>query len=434
MLRFIFMRLLQAVPVLFIIATLTFFMVRLAPGGPFTEEKTIPKEIQQRIEEHYGLDRPLWEQYLLYFGILAKEVHKERVYFEPDEMAKEVVVKAANATLRVHRSGRVEELNGTGSWLSRLSPNVVVVGFQQEGEPAREVNQQPLTFKPGEQEQVLELTDATLRVDRFGTVKVVKGTGPWLARALPPEVIVYQKGKHSGLLLGELGPSFKYPDFTVEELIRRSFPISLQLGLTALVIALALGLPAGIIASLNKNSLLDYLPMSTAMMGICLPTFVMGPLLILIFSSGLGWFSPLGWYTWGDMVLPSLTLGLYYAAYIARLTRGGMLEVLNQDFIRTARAKGASERRVVLKHALKGGLLPVVSFLGPAFAGLISGSFIIETIFFIPGLGRFFVTAAFNRDYTMVIGTVLFYATLIILLNLLVDIVQAWLNPRTRLA
>ena len=361
-------------------------------------------------------------------------MHKERVNFEPDETAKEVVVKAANATLRVHRSGRVEELNGTGSWLSRLSPNVVVVVFQQEGEPAREVNQHPLTFKPGEQEQVLELTDATWRVDRCGTVKGTKGTGPWLARALPPEVIVYQKGKHSGLLLGELGPSFKYPDFTVEELIRRSFPISLQLGLTALVIALALGLPAGIIASLNKNSLLDYLPMSTAMMGICLPTFVMGPLLILIFSSGLGWFSPLGWYTWGDMVLPSLTLGLYYAAYIARLTRGGMLEVLNQDFIRTARAKGASERRVVLKHALKGGLLPVVSFLGPAFAGLISGSFIIETIFFIPGLGRFFVTAAFNRDYTMVIGTVLFYATLIILLNLLVDIVQAWLNPRTRLA
>ena len=371
MLRFILMRLLQAVPVLFIIATLTFFMVRLAPGGPFTEEKTIPKEIQQRIEEHYGLDRPLWEQYLLYFGILAKEVHKERVTFGPDEKFKEVVVEDANSTLRVGRSG---------------------------------------------------------------TVKVIQGTGTWHARAMPGEVIVYQKGKHSGLLLGELGPSFKYPDFTVEELIRRSFPISLQLGLTALVIALALGLPAGIIAALKKNSLLDYLPMSTAMMGICLPTFVMGPLLILIFSSGLGWFSPLGWYTWGDMVLPSLTLGLYYAAYIARLTRGGMLEVLNQDFIRTARAKVASERRVVLKLALKGGLLPVISFLGPAFAGLISGSFIIETIFFIPGLGRFFVTAAFNRDYTMVIGTVLFYATLIILLNLLVDIVQAWLNPRTRLA
>ena len=235
------------------------------------------------------------------------------------------------------------------------------------------------------------------------------------------------------LLQGDLGPSFKHVGWDVSELIAQAFPISAQLGLCSLAIALALGLPAGIVAALRKNSPWDYVPMSIAMVGICLPTFVMGPLLILVFSSALGWFSPLGWYTWGDMILPSLTLGLYYAAYIARLTRGGMLEVLNQDFIKTARAKGASESRVVLKHALKGGLLPVVSFLGPAFAGLISGSFIIETIFFIPGLGRFFVTAAFNRDYTMVIGTVLFYATLIILLNLLVDIIQAWLNPRTRL-
>ena len=215
-------------------------------------------------------------------------------------------------------------------------------------------------------------------------------------------------------------------------MIRRSFPVSMQLGLCALAIALCLGLPAGLIAALKKNSLMDYIPMSTAMLGICLPTFVMGPLLILIFSSGLGWFSPIGWYTWGDMVLPSLTLGLYYAAYVARLTRGGMLDVLNQDFIKTARAKGASESRVILKHSLRGGLLPVISFLGPAFAGLISGSFVIETIFAIPGLGKFFVTAAFNRDYTMVIGTVLFYAMLILVMNLLVDIVQAWLNPRTR--
>jgi len=426
---------LQAVPVLFIIATLTFFMVRLAPGGPFTEEKAIPKEIQERIEEHYGLDRPLWEQYLLYFGIIAKEVNKQRVNFDDGQKSKEVVFEDANATLRVHRSGQVEVLNGTGPWHSRLSPNLVVIVFRQEGEPSREVNKQTVTFKLGEQEKDLSIKEAnaTLRVDRTGMVVVETGVGTWRARVAPREVIVYRQGKRSGLLQGELGPSFKYPDFTVEELIRRSFPVSLQLGLAALAIALALGLPAGIIAALRKNTLFDYLPMSTAMMGICLPTFVMGPLLILAFSSGLGWFSPLGWYTWGDMILPSLTLGLYYAAYIARLTRGGMLEVLNQDFIRTARAKGASESRVVLKHSLKGGLLPVVSFLGPAFAGLISGSFIIESIFFIPGLGRYFITAASNRDYTMVIGTVLFYATLIILLNLLVDIIQAWLNPRTRL-
>jgi oligopeptide transport system permease protein len=193
-----------------------------------------------------------------------------------------------------------------------------------------------------------------------------------------------------------------------------------------------LGLPAGVIAALRKNSAYDYCLMTTAMLGICLPTFVLGPLLILFFSSWLGWLPPLGWYSFADMILPSLTLGLFYGAYIARLTRAGMLETLNQDYIRTARAKGASPIRVVLRHAIKGGLLPVVTFLGPAFAGLISGSFIIESIFFIPGLGRFFVTAAFNRDYTMVLGTVLFYACLIIILNLVVDMIQASLDPKSR--
>ena len=378
MIRFILIRLLQAIPVLFIIATITFFMVRLAPGGPFTEEKTIPVEIRKKMEEHYGLDRPLWEQYLLYFGIISKEVDKHRLEFAGDKDAAEFSPEGKIFTVTATRESVLTTTGQSpGQWHSRVVP---------------------------ETERVSE----------------------------NHEVLVFRR-ERSGLLFGELGPSFKYIGWDVEDLIRRSFPVSMQLGLCALAIALCIGLPAGIIAALKKNSLLDYVPMSTAMLGICLPTFVMGPLLILIFSSSLGWFSPIGWYTWGDMVLPSLTLGLYYAAYVARLTRGGMLEVLNQDFIRTARAKGASETRVILKHSLRGGLLPVVSFLGPAFAGLISGSFVIETIFSIPGLGKFFVTAAFNRDYTMVIGTVLFYAALIILMNLLVDILQAWLNPRTRL-
>ena len=195
---------------------------------------------------------------------------------------------------------------------------------------------------------------------------------------------------------------------------------------------LGIGLPAGIIAALHKNTIWDYLPMSLAMIGLCLPTFVLGPILILVFSSYLKILPPLGWYSWPDLILPSLTLGLFYAAYIARLTRAGMLETLKQDYIKTARAKGASPSRVIFKHALRGGLLPVVTFLGPAFAGLVSGSFIIESIFFIPGLGKFFITAAFNRDYTMVLGTVLFYATLIIFLNLLVDLLQAILDPKAR--
>ena len=172
--------------------------------------------------------------------------------------------------------------------------------------------------------------------------------------------------------------------------------------------------------------------MSLAMVGICVPTFVLGPILILVFGLHLEIFNVSGWAFPRDRVLPALTLGMAYVAYIARLTRGGMLEMLFQDFIRTARAKGVPEITVILKHALKGGLLPVVSFLGPAAAGLITGSFVVETIFQIPGLGRFFVMAAFNRDYTMIMGIVLFYAFLIIMLNTVVDVVLTMLNPRLR--
>ncbi len=271
--------------------------------------------------------------------------------------------------------------------------------------------------------------------------------GPFSADKAAPQEVIDELNAYYGLdqplatqylqslgnlLQGDLGPSFKYPGRTVNELIGESFPVSLELGLLALVIPVGIGLPAGVVAALRRNTLWDYASMSGAMVGICLPTFVMGPLLILLFSLGLGWFNPLGWVFGSDRVLPSLTLGLFYAAYIARLTRGGMLEVLNQDYILTARAKGLSTGTIVWRHALIGGLQPVVTFMGPAFAGIVSGSFVIETIFFIPGLGRFFINSAFNRDYSMVMGTVLFYAVLIISLNLLVDLVQAWMNPRLR--
>ena len=197
-------------------------------------------------------------------------------------------------------------------------------------------------------------------------------------------------------------------------------------------VALTLGLPLGVIAAVKRNSFLDYLCSAFGMMGICVPTFVLGPLLALGLGIYLHWFNVSGWYEPSDRVLPALTLGFVYAAYIMRLTRGGMLEVLHQDYIRTARAKGASETRVVLRHALRGGLLPVVSFLGPAIAGILTGSFVIETIFQIPGLGREFVNSAFNRDYTLVLGTVILYATLICVLNLVVDVAQVWLNPKLK--
>jgi oligopeptide transport system permease protein len=237
------------------------------------------------------------------------------------------------------------------------------------------------------------------------------------------------------LARGDLGPSFKYPGRSVNELIAAGFPATAELGFYALLVALVLGAGAGVIASLHPNTWRDYLPMSLAMTGICMPTLLLGPLLVLVFGIWLDWLPVSGWGDVpGDKILPSITLGAAYAAYIARLTRGGMLEVLSQDFIRTARAKGLPESVVILGHALRVGAIPVVSYLGPALAGLLSGSFVVETVFQIPGLGRFFVQAAFNRDYTVILGTTTFFAVLIVAFNLLSDVLVAWLNPRLRLA
>ena len=303
MLRFIGRRVLETIPVLFLVATITFFMMKAVPGGPLDTEKNLPVEIKRQIEAFYGLDLPVWKQYTNYMA---------------------------------------------------------------------------------------------------------------------------------NLLQGDLGPSFKHANRSVNELIAAALPVSLELGGLALAFALAVGITLGIFAAVRQNSWLDYLASSSAMVGICMPTFVMGPLLVLVFALHLEQFNASGWDFARDRVLPALTLGLVYAGYIARLTRGGMLEVLSQDFIRTARAKGASEARVIFRHAVRGGLLPVISFLGPAVAGILTGSFVIETIFNIPGLGKHFVTSVFNRDATLTIGTALFYAALIVVLNLVVDIVQMWINPKQR--
>ncbi|MDB6093873.1 MAG: Nickel-transporting ATPase [Verrucomicrobia bacterium] len=303
MLRFIARRFLETIPVVLIIITATFFMLRFVPGGPFTAEKAVTPEILRNLEAHYGLNKPLFQQYTDYLV---------------------------------------------------------------------------------------------------------------------------------SLLHGDLGPSFKYSNRTVNEIIADKLPVSLELGSLSLVVALVIGIPLGVIAAIRRNSWIDYLCSSFAMIGICVPTFVLGPLLVLFFAIHLGWMNASGWYSPVDRVLPCLTLGCVYAAYLARLTRGGMLEVLSLDYIRTARAKGASETRVIFRHALRGGLLPVVTFLGPAIAGILTGSFVIETIFQIPGLGREFITSVFNRDYTLVLGTVMLYAGLIIVLNLAVDIAQVWLNPKLK--
>jgi len=304
LLRFILIRSLQAIPVVLAVITVTFFLVRAAPGGPFSSERAVTPEVQAALEAQYQLDQPIWQQYLSYMGNLAK---------------------------------------------------------------------------------------------------------------------------------GDMGPSFRYPGRSVDELILTGLPVTAELAAYALLFALSIGLIAGILAALKPNSLQDYIPMSISMVGICMPTFLLGPLLVLVFGIYLDWLPVSGWGVLpGDKLLPSITLGSVLAAYIARLSRGGLLEVMSQDYIRTARAKGLPEWKVVLKHGLKGGVQPVVTFLGPAFAGLLSGSFVVETIFAIPGLGRFYVQAAFNRDYTMILGTTCMLATLIVVFNLLSDFLASWMNPRLR--
>ena len=297
-------RVLAAIPVLIIVASLTFFLVRLAPGGPFDSDRAVSDEVLINLQEAYNLNAPLSEQYFDYM---------------------------------------------------------------------------------------------------------------------------------SGVIVGDFGPSFRYPGRGVSEMIFTGLPVTLELAFYSILIAVLVGIFSGVLAALKRNTMLDFIPMAIAMIGICVPTFLMGPLLVLIFGINLEILPVSGWGNLpGDKLLPSITLGFAYAAYIARLSRGGMLEILGQDFIRTARAKGLSERVVVTKHAMQGGLIPVVSFLGPAVAGLLAGSFVVETIFQIPGLGRFYVEAAFNRDYTMILGTTIFFSSMIVFFNLLSDMAVMFLNPRAR--
>lgn len=304
MLKFLLSRIAQAVPVLLVVVTATFFLVHAAPGGPFSADKAVPPEVIEALEAQYKLDQPVWRQYISYLG---------------------------------------------------------------------------------------------------------------------------------DILSGDFGPSFKYPGRSVNELIMAGIPITAELAFYAMLVALGIGILSGVGAAMRPNTLQDYAPMTLAMIGICMPSFLLGPLLVLVFGIELEMVPVSGWGDIpGDKILPSITLGTGYAAYIARLSRGGMLEILSQDFIRTARAKGLSESTVIIKHALKGGLIPVIAFLGPAFAGLLAGSFVVETIFQIPGIGRFYVQAAFNRDYTLILGMTIFLSTLIVIFNLISDLISIWLNPKLR--
>ncbi|MCD9186848.1 MAG: ABC transporter permease [Pyrinomonadaceae bacterium] len=302
MLSFIIRRLLLIIPMALLVITLTWVLVRIAPGNFYTGEKKLPAAIEENIKKKYGLDKPWYQQY----GIML-----------------------------------------------------------------------------------------------WNTVR------------------------------GDFGNSLKYERETVNELIWRSFPYSAIIGLLAYILALAIGLTAGIIASLKQNSGFDYGSMSLAMLGLSVPNFVLGPILVLIFSLWLYWLPPARWSLSG-IILPVITLSAIYAAYIARLTRAGMLEVLRSDYIRTARAKGLDEKTVLLRHAVRGGLIPVVSFTGPALAGLLAGTVVVEKVFAIPGLGNIFIQAVLNRDEPLILGIVAFLSILIMVFNLLVDISYGFLDPRIR--
>ena len=267
-------------------------------------------------------------------------------------------------------------------------------------------------------------------------------------KTLPPEIqanldkkyhldepLIQQYGRYLlDLAQGDFGPSFQYKDYSVNELIAQGFPVSLRLGGTAIILAFFIGGLLGTIAALRQNTATDYTVMAAAMTGISIPNFVLAPLLILLFAVHLQWLPAGGWNDGAflNTILPIIALTLPYVAYISRLMRSSMIEVLRSNAIRTARAKGLPEHTIILRHALKPALLPVISFLGPATAGIITGSVVIEQIFGIPGIGRYFVQGALNRDYTLVMGVVVFYGVLIIAFNFIVDVVYALLDPKIR--
>ncbi len=307
MLRFIGRRLLIAIPTLFLVITVAFFMMRAAPGSPFDGDRKLSPEIEANVMAKYGMDRPLHEQY-----------------------------------------------------------------------------------------------------------------GAYLV----------------GVVQGDLGPSLKYKDKTVLQILQENYRVSLTLGLSAIILATIVGVSLGVLAALRQNQTTDYVVMTIAILGVCIPTFVTAPVLVLVIASKLGWLPSAGWNGGAlpNLILPIVVLTLPQVAIISRLTRAGMVEVLRSNYIRTARAKGLPENRIVRRHALRAAILPLVSYLGPAAAGLITGSLVVEKIFNLPGLGKFFVISALQRDYTVVMGMVIFYAALILILNLIADLLQAALDPRVRLS
>ncbi len=382
MIRFILGRLFGSLVVLWVIVTLSFFLMRFAPGGPFDEERPLPPNVKAN-------------RWLLY------------------DMGNEVTTPAAGiVTERADVTVGVEYPEDT--WLATLQPDdgAAPIRFLLPNDGSLEA----LPVSVGDH---LEAGARIAVVPKTAWQQYFDSVGNYLA--LDFGVTFTSEGER-----------------TVSEELAAAFPISMELGVYALIFALIFGVSTGLIAGLRQNTWVDYSIMSGAMLGLSIPTMVSGPLLIAIFIEGVSWF-PYGgwdpapgseWAAWQYKVLPVVTLGLVYTAYFARLTRGGMLEIVRSDYIRTARAKGLRDGRIVTRHALKGALLPTVSFLGPAMARIVTGSVVVERVFGIAGLSEYFVTPALNRDYPMVLGVVVVYSVLLIAMNLVVDIAYTLLDPR----
>lgn len=455
MAKFIIRRFLWMLLVLFVVSFITFGLMNAIPGGPFDSagERPLPPEIIANIEARYGLDDPLWFRYVNYVGGVAmprfsygewqykQTLDREEAGFEPmvDENGDDVKLAFPRRVLT-----RFQEQSVIDNYLINIP-----MGFVRQAVPAnvRETASNGGTIigtvETGDAVEVLKLNSketyyqvvvegATFDDEsNIGWVSVdrLRVDGDDYSEESPADgQIVAAAGT---LRWMNFGPSYASRSQSVNDLFKNQLIVSGQLGISALIVAMTIGIPLGVVAGLNRNTTWDYISMGVAILGVSVPVIVLGP--VLRYTAVQIPFLPVsGWGTWQQAILPSFALGFAQSALMARLTRASMLQVLNEDYIRTARAKGLAESRVILVHTLKNSMIPVVTVIGPLFAALVTGSFVTETIFAIPGIGRYFITSVTNRDYPVIMGTILMYAFFLVLANMLVDIIYALLDPRIR--
>jgi oligopeptide transport system permease protein len=456
MTQFIVRRLLWMILVLFVVSLITFGLMNAIPGGPFDSagERPLPPEIIANIEARYGLDDPIWFRYVNYIGGVAipRLTYGEWQYtltLDREDAGLEPIVDA---------EGEEVKLAFPRNSLSRFQADSVIdnylvnipVPFITRGVPVNVRENASLgtniiaTLDSGAEVEVVGLnsretfyqislagldTEAEAEVGWVLVNRVRAPDGEFSADA--PAATTLRPAPATWHWLN-FGPSYASRSQNVNDLFRNQLVVSAQLGLASIIVSAVIGIPLGVVAGLNRNTSADYFAMGVAILGVSVPVIVLGPVLRYV-AVQVDWLPVSGWGdNWRQIILPAFALGFAQSALLARLTRASMLQVLNEDYIRTARAKGLSERRVIIVHTLKNSMIPVVTVLGPLLAALVTGSFVTETIFAIPGIGRYFITSVTNRDYPVIMGTILIYAFFLVLANMIVDVVYALLDPRIR--